>query len=281
MANIKIPTAQLPPMLRYSAANPDFSLEKSTLAAIEAGKAPRILYKFRGPDEFTRKIIKNAAIYHSSPLYFNDPFDCQLSIDTTASFEEIVSYLVRNNKRLTLKEAKAQARNWQQHPIEFRKLVNEAAREAFSKHGVSCYAPTCDNLLMWSHYSNSHRGLCLKFDITEDLKPFSPLFEVEYQEKYPVLNHIKNHYGAVVTKLLTTKGSQWEYEHEWRVVKMGETGNHGFAHHALKEIIFGANANPKFIDEIVGLVEANRKYDVAFTKAHVSKTEFKLIFRPL
>jgi hypothetical protein len=133
------------------------------------------------------------------------------------------------------KEARAQALEWRQQPLELRKLLNEAARKAFSRHGVACYAHNPDNLLMWSHYANSHKGLCLKFDVLEDLSQFSPLFKVEYKEEYPVLNHVKSDSGGVVTKLLTTKGIQWEYEQEWRVVKMAESGNHGFAPRALRK----------------------------------------------
>jgi hypothetical protein len=249
--------------------------------AVHKGDAPRILYKFKGPGEFTKKLIKNCVIHHSSPLFFNDPFDCQLSIDTEASFEELVGYILRNNEWMKLKEARAQAKEWLRQPSGFRKLINESAREAFARHGVSCYVLNPDNLLMWSHYTNSHQGLCLKFDVLEDLTQFSPLFKVEYADKYPVLNHIKSPDSGVVTKLLTTKGNQWEYEQEWRVVKMADTGNHAFAPRALKEIIFGVNANPKFIDDIMGLVTANNKYDVIFTKAHISKTQFRLNFRPL
>ena len=273
--------ANLPPILRYSSAYPDFSIERVTRAEVEAGKAPRILYKFRGPDEFTKKLIQNSAIYHSSPLNFNDPFDCQLTVDTTNTFAELVDFIVRNNPGLKLKEARAQAKSWQQSPVEFRQFMNEVARTTFSRHGVACYALNPDSLLMWSHYANSHRGVCLRFDVLEDVSPFSPLFPVRYEETYPVLNHIRNNNGAVVTRLLTTKGKQWEYEEEWRVVKMAETGNHGFAPRALKEIIFGVNAQPKFIDDIVTLVKANTKYKVMLTKAYVSKTQFKLNFRAL
>lgn len=277
----KNPLANLPPLLRYSSAHPDFSIERVTREAVEAGITPRILYKFRSPDEFTKKLIQNSAIYHSSPLNFNDPFDCQLTIDTTNTFAELVDFITRNNPGFKLKEARAQAKSWQQHPVEFRRFINAAARTAFSRHGVSSYALNPDSLLMWSHYANSHRGVCLKFDVLEDVRPFSPLFPVQYEETYPVLNHIRTNNGAVVTRLLTTKGKQWEYEEEWRVVKMAETGNHGFAPRALKEIIFGVNAQPKFIDDIVALVKGNNKYEVTLTRAYVSKTQFKLNFRAL
>lgn len=47
---------------------------------------------------------------------------------------------------------------------------------------VSCFGTSFDSVLMWSHYANKHKGVCLEFDVDD------PDFrKVEYSEKLPVL----------------------------------------------------------------------------------------------
>lgn len=62
-------------------------VELTRLAVLE-GLFPRYLYKYRGTDEFTKNIIKNNALWFSTPLSFNDPFDCQITLDTVSTYAE-------------------------------------------------------------------------------------------------------------------------------------------------------------------------------------------------
>lgn len=42
-------------------------------------------------------------------------------------------------------------------------------KEIYSKHKIYCLSEVNDSLLMWSHYSDSHKGFCLEFsDYTDD-----------------------------------------------------------------------------------------------------------------
>jgi len=64
-------------------------------------------------------------------------------------------------------------------------FINKAP-ELADQYGVLCLTPHWDNLLMWAHYGDAHRGICLGFDIE---LPHDTFFGngrlVEYSEHKP------------------------------------------------------------------------------------------------
>ncbi|HTI69374.1 MAG TPA: DUF2971 domain-containing protein [Candidatus Limnocylindria bacterium] len=85
-------------------------------------------------------------------------------------------------------------------------------RREFSKEfGVVCFSETHRNNLMWSHYSDSHRGFAIEFDRRADF--LKALFlKVEYSDKRPCV------VSSPDEQILATKSAEWRYEREWRLV---------------------------------------------------------------
>ncbi|WP_188563958.1 DUF2971 domain-containing protein [Hymenobacter frigidus] len=143
------------------------------------------------------------------------------------------AFVRRHRPHFTRAAIRKQALAWHKRPRLFHKTVNDASRDSFNENGVCCFTKDPKNILMWSHYADSHKGLCLKFDVLADPRSFFVAFKVEYKEEYPIWNHLREAEGQSVTNLLITKASQWAYEQEYRVLKFGETGNHSFSKTAL------------------------------------------------
>jgi hypothetical protein len=40
--------------------------------------------------------------------------------------------------------------------------------ESFESYGVSCFSESWNSILMWSHYADRHKGICLGFDVPEE-----------------------------------------------------------------------------------------------------------------
>jgi hypothetical protein len=82
--------------------------------------------------------------------------------------------------------------------------------------GMLCFSRTWHNPVMWSHYADRHRGVCLGFDIPDGLGQ-----DINYADKR-ILAEIGNDQeftatGALANKLLFTKYAHWQYEQEHRV----------------------------------------------------------------
>lgn len=249
--------------------------------SVAKGEVPRYLYKYRGTDIYTKRIIQNRAIWYSRPSTFNDPFDCQLTIECDGTSEDIYQFLLKNNLGFDKAELRSKAIRYAKNPDLLRAALNQAAKTQLNENGLSCFTGDPANILMWSHYSESHKGICLKFDVLADPRAFFAPFKVEYEEEYPVWNHIKTDVGESTRKLITTKAKAWEYEQEYRVLKFGDPSNHGFKKEALVEIIFGYKASESFIAEIKALVKMARMDHIAFSRASVNSSEFKLNIIPL
>ncbi len=94
--------------------------------------------------------------------------------------------------------------------------------------GVFCLTEKSDNLLMWSHYADRHRGFCIEFNglklndfiliKSRKEKPIS-LLDVVYNKELP---SIPMGNKAVdlddLLKFLRTKYEGWKYEDEWRII---------------------------------------------------------------
>lgn len=242
---------------------------------------PAYLFKYRDTGQNTKKIFSQSKLWFSPPPLFNDPFDCQLAIDTTCTKQELQTFLKRNNEHYSRADIRRYSEIYHKNPALLRRVINDAARESLDNTGICCFGPDETNILMWSHYSESHKGLCLKFDVLADPELFILPFKVEYKDDYPKINHIKNTAGDSVKKIIETKSKAWEYENEWRVMKFMDAGLHAFDKRALVEVVFGCKASNIFIDEIVRLAQDNNFNHLVFKKARPSKSRFSISIKSL
>ena len=95
----------------------------------------------------------------------------------------------------------------------FRKLKAEMHQSV----GVLCFSKNWRNPVLWSHYADKHRGICLGFDIPDehilkvDYRTTRLKAELEDQDARPGQKHI-------AIRLITTKYTHWKYEDEVRLL---------------------------------------------------------------
>ncbi len=83
--------------------------------------------------------------------------------------------------------------------------------------GFISMSATSRSPVMWAHYSESHTGICLGFDIADD-KPEQMIYEPRRLQV--LLDPSKPTGGAdakLIKQILLTKYEDWNYEREWRV----------------------------------------------------------------
>ena len=87
--------------------------------------------------------------------------------------------------------------------------------------------------------------------------------------------------SKLLTVILPPRCYKKAYEQEWRAVKHGAIGAHPFAKSALREIIFGCKAEPKFVESIKQLANEHGFSHVTYLQARSSETSFSLTLAPL
>ena len=108
---------------------------------------------------------------------------------------------------------------------------------------------------MWSHYADSHSGVCLIFDWNEPF--FAAAQPVAYAQRRPIINPVFDSNDEMLSHALLTKSAQWSYEPEWRIVHYRHgAGSYEFPPEALLGVILG----PQISKENRALVEIGRAH---------------------
>ncbi len=99
----------------------------------------------------------------------------------------------------------------------FRKGLRSWRNEFNARNGLLCFSKKWANPVLWSHYAVKHRGMCLGFDLADDLAE-----EVTYiKDRLPIRfeggDPEKGLAESFVRELLTSKYEHWKYEEEIRV----------------------------------------------------------------
>ncbi|MEI0581091.1 DUF2971 domain-containing protein [Brachyspira pilosicoli] len=182
------------------------------------------VYKYRPIDINTGKLILNSKVRLSDYNYFNDPADP----------------LVKLNK-------------------EAFKIVEEY----ISNIRICSLSPTYDNFLMWSHYSNEHKGICIEYDAT-NFKESNTKIEKLILKKIIYTNKIRfGNFEHIIAynnleldkyflSLFYIKHKNWKYENEYRFI--ADTKEE-YIDLPIKAIYFGMNASDDDIKLIKSLVK--------------------------
>ncbi len=210
------------------------------------------LYRYQPINKLTLTNLSKQKNWVADPLDFNDPFEFHLK-------EEIWS-----NKQ---KEVKVNHVESYENREKIKNLV--------SKFGVVCYGSVDDSKLMWSHYADSHKGMCLVFEIPKENIEFG-LVKVEYSEEIPSayfdVDHADN--WTHLIKIVKTKSIEWQYEKEFRQVFMEKKVYENYPG-KLIEIIFGSQTSRMDIDLVMDIIK-NHYENLVISKMYLSTYSFQL-----
>ena len=234
------------------------------------------LYKYRSIDKNTKRIITDNELYFSSPADFNDPYDCNIPIEKNSSEENIRKHMLRNISESSEEELDRDVKRIKEDPNFLHEIIKKYLNDFC---GICCFSKLYDSILMWSHYADYHKGICLKFDITKDPDLFSINLPVHYSRKLPVFD-LFSCQDKIFNKLIQPKFMAWKYESEVRIFKGKKDLENNkltnqrifkFKNEALQEIIFGTNASEKDIKIIKKLCEKSDKNHVKFSKMQLKQ----------
>ncbi len=97
--------------------------------------------------------------------------------------------------------------------------VDEISRNMWvaisARYRVYCLGLAADNLRMWSHYADKHKGICLEFGTNNEVM-CCPL-RVDYFSEFPVVRVYSNDLVDNLRPFLT-KSDVWACEREYRLI---------------------------------------------------------------
>ncbi len=234
---------------------------------------PNHFYKFTSAERAI-EIIRNKQLWFSSTVNFNDPFDCNINlIDFEPNDEQIkmvINDKVQGNRKTRREEIKKNKRN----TYRIRNQFSEQSNEIFQNSGICCFSEVNDNILLWAHYADNHKGICLKFN--NGISEIATMTgKVQYKDNYERASFF-NQEGDAIYHLIFTKAKDWIYEKEIRSVRILDFGKNDFKIEHLTEIIFGCRTDKKVILEMKKVVSELKLKHIKFKQAKQTKSSFKL-----
>lgn len=220
------------------------------------------LYKYfplENDPGFMENVIRDNTIKFGAPNKFNDPFECMSVIGVT-NFNSTK----KNLEELTQKSGKKYSDSALLRAYDD---IVEVSKDYFrkttlSKYGILCLSGTWDDILMWAHYSNDHKGVVviLKFDKYHSF--YARMMKVKYKKGITYFDVEHPNYGKKMWESFSTKDPIWEYENEYRVINppselqcFDGNGIKPYPRELLKGIIFGCRISPIVRTDIIKMVE--------------------------
>ena len=258
------------------------------------------LYKFRAPNDYTLDILSKQKLRFSYPLEFNDPFDCRIRYtykgekqDWQQWFDEI--------------KLSAKHRLFMENILKFVNYDETAFRKRMDMQTerllILSLSEKRDHILLWSHYAESHKGVCFGFQTTtinnsigimfdepalewkwnryNSPKGFLPAFKVNYTNFMPEpYSRFKDDDKRII-EFLITKHKDWHYEAERRLIlPITNVSNRYLKYNkkVLKQIIFGCRIEDKYKQQVYHLAgEHFQGHHIEFYQAEPKEGEYSLI----
>lgn len=213
-----------------------------------------------------RDVVVRSRLWLSSPSAFNDPFDSKHFIripDDVGTIRGAFAKMIREREPklgyIKRKQRLEQmAMNPAMRPSGLREVVDSAQERVISQYGVACFSETARNILMWSHYAAQHRGICLMFETSRDVKVWFRAMAIVYSDRYPVLEW-RGPVSEDSSKVIVWKFKDWAYERERRIVALNAANRFlQFNGDSLTGIILGCRADQAVVDTVRALAEERR-----------------------
>lgn len=284
-------------------------------------RGPNRLYKYRSFSDRTLTMLAADVVYFADPTTFNDPLDTKPTLDPNLKNDALADILSRLiEERMTAEmSAAAETINYRE-PMTIKHIaqqsrdaaarlladichnatdpqyeeVNDPERHLLGYYvqqellrrydkGVFSLAERANCPLMWSHYGDQHRGLCLGYSIPD--AAVGDVHKIQYggsrrvaaSDVADMLGGNEDARQKVDDAILLKKAKPWAYEREWRLF-----GPRGEQNPPLKldEIVFGMRCADSVKYAVAKALE-NRERAVRLYEIHEQRGSFLLKKRVL
>jgi hypothetical protein len=176
-----------------------------------------------------RNVLVRSRFWLSPPTELNDPFElqCEITFDGTVTQQRkrLDDLLKEGGWHHAAARRKKVTELMSRGPEALYRIIEEHHWNSIKTVGVCCFAGSPLNILMWSHYANGHRGVCLQFDSVKGWLPFLCGCRVDYRNEYPMIKWTTDH-AKDLGKFITRKYLGWKYEDESRIIYLNGAHQH-------------------------------------------------------
>ncbi len=279
-------------------------------------KTPKVLYKYRPFSYLALDMLIADQIFFADPSTFNDPMDTRPSLEVDIETDKLVSILktlvgqrIATEMSVASKTMKSRGPNTESHIATrssqraeeviadihynatdpeydwddngnflFGRAIQAELLRRYDK-GIYSLAERANCPLMWSHYADQHKGLCIGYSVPERAR--ENLYKISYGGSRRILastvaamlHSDKDAQRQVDEAVLSRKAIDWRYEKEWRLV-----GSRGLSDSPLEleEVVFGMRCSGAVKYAIARALSDRGHHSVKFYEIREDKDNFEL-----
>ena len=237
--------------------------------------------------DYALSTISDETFYMQLSANFNDPFDCLFTPMAVPNNRDIREFRKLHAKKIALAKnlgpyetRQVEKRVLKLSPKAIVEELNAIVTEQTSTTGVCCFSELNDNMLMWSHYANSHSGILITIDPNFSKNEILLVMPVNYVRERPKVELPRENPSElseqIVQKILYSKAECWDYEKEWRIISLRKHGVIKFPPNIVSSITLGAKITGA---DRKAVIEANlkRKTPLQINQAHLADNEFQIV----
>lgn len=281
-------------------------------------RQPATFYRYRGFSTNTLDSLCHDRLYFAHPGTFNDPLDCSPTLERDSPLDELrnlLAVLVRRRVRSevlaslsqarikgegatahaekrAISEARSELANIAYNATDPEYTVSETEAEGWLltaqieselrrhyERGVCCFSTAYASPLLWSHYGDQHRGLCVGYGL--DRLPKPEMHGVVYGGGRSVRTSLliqalvhqdPNANQELDRDVLLRKARGWSYEKEYRL--LGVQGDQE-SPLLLKEVTFGLRCPMSVVHAVVKAL-AGREAEMRYFQMYEVRGRFVL-----
>jgi hypothetical protein len=248
---------------------------------------------------YTKDNLLKSNLYFNSPDKLNDPFDTLPFVNTDVNSKEFINWAIKTvmtKEHVTKQIARKKALDRIKKDPRFKNIhtIREEAQKTISamrtNTGICCFTTNePETLLMWAHYGDKHKGICLEFNFSgkkifkghaTDNRSISKPVQIIYSKTLPIHNFFSDskYEFDELGKSLLTKSIEWKYENEYRIIFMNYVGIANYEEQILTGVYAGYKMGTNEFNELKKAIKIMRIQPQLY---HMEKEDRKFRLKPV
>ena len=235
---------------------------------------PNIVYKYHKINQHLLDLLRTGQLWFSHQNELNDPFDCKYALS-----DNFLLSLLKKSSGSLLKDLQVrlpQFNDLNQEEFFESMLPTLKSNEWMSVFynmlfgdmlgwNVCCFTTDPLNEIMWAHYADNNKGVCLQFNLSYTPELHEKLHLITYDDNFSEINSMDE-----LPKALLTKRTAWSKENECRILS-NVRGTKAFNKQSLTAIYFGSKVTNKTINDM-----RNHMIDSCYRKVAFKQLNFRI-----
>jgi Protein of unknown function (DUF2971) len=147
-----------------------------------------------------------------------------------------------------------QAKSSEKWP-ENRKMIDEEK----GKWGIAALGEAWDDQLLWAHYADGFRGICVAYNrnvMVQDFESHLSLTRITYTAHPNTISTPRPKGQSEILNLLSKKSTSWAYEREWRLFSPIIGKNYYESSRLVDHVYLGTRMPPKTREHVTAALDS-------------------------